>query len=174
MKPRANLVRPGIRIIHYAQMQHPQVGPAPNPQLPTPPMFPTLCGFQFRSSIVYTSLRKLRLKIRRKSFICGIICIYTRVWLRGEGAHGYDQSILWLVFGAVVGWLAGLVMNDREGTPLNIVIGIIGTLIGGLLTGYSTISQNVFTLTSLLVSFIGAVILLAIVKLARRGTARSH
>jgi uncharacterized membrane protein YeaQ/YmgE (transglycosylase-associated protein family) len=82
--------------------------------------------------------------------------------------------ILWLVFGAVVGWLAGLVMNDRAGTPLNIVIGIVGALIGGLLTGYSTITQNVFNLTSLLVSFIGAVILLAIVKLVRRVSVRSH
>jgi uncharacterized membrane protein YeaQ/YmgE (transglycosylase-associated protein family) len=82
--------------------------------------------------------------------------------------------ILWLVFGALVGWLAGLVMNDREGTPLNILIGIIGALAGGFLTGYSTISQNVFNLTSLLVSFIGAVILLATVKLVRRVTARSH
>ena len=60
---------------------------------------------------------------------------------------------LWLVFGALVGWLAGLVMNDREGTPLNIVIGIIGALVGGFLIGYSTISQNVFNLTSLLVAF---------------------
>ena len=48
--------------------------------------------------------------------------------------------ILWLVFGALVGWLAGLVMNDREGTPLTIVIGIIGALLGGFLIGYSTIS----------------------------------
>ena len=82
--------------------------------------------------------------------------------------------ILWLVFGALVGWLAGLVMNDREGTPLNIVIGIVGALIGGFLTGYSTINQSVFDLTSLLVSFIGAVILLAIVKLIRRVSIRSH
>jgi uncharacterized membrane protein YeaQ/YmgE (transglycosylase-associated protein family) len=82
--------------------------------------------------------------------------------------------ILWLVFGALVGWLAGLVMNDREGTPLNIVIGIIGALIGGFLIGYSTISQNVFDLTSLLVAFIGAVILLAIVKLVRRVSVRPH
>jgi uncharacterized membrane protein YeaQ/YmgE (transglycosylase-associated protein family) len=57
--------------------------------------------------------------------------------------------ILWLVFGALVGWLAGLVMNDREGTPLNIVIAIVGAVIGGFLTGYSTLSQNVFNLTSL-------------------------
>jgi uncharacterized membrane protein YeaQ/YmgE (transglycosylase-associated protein family) len=82
--------------------------------------------------------------------------------------------ILWLVFGALVGWLAGLVMNDREGTPLNIVIGIIGALIGGFLIGYSTISQNVFDPTSLLVAFIGAVILLAIVKLVRRVSVRPH
>jgi uncharacterized membrane protein YeaQ/YmgE (transglycosylase-associated protein family) len=54
------------------------------------------------------------------------------------------------------------------------VIGIIGALIGGSLTGYSTITQNVFNLTSLLVSFIGAVTLLAIVKLVRRVTARAH
>jgi hypothetical protein len=68
-----------------------QVGPAPNPQQPTPPLFPTLLGFQFRNRIVYTPWHELCLKIQRKSFICGIICIYTKVWLRGEGAHGYDQ-----------------------------------------------------------------------------------
>jgi uncharacterized membrane protein YeaQ/YmgE (transglycosylase-associated protein family) len=80
--------------------------------------------------------------------------------------------ILWLVFGALVGWLAGLVMNDREGTPLNIVIGIVGAMIGGFLTGYSAMSQNVFNLTSLLVAFIGAIMLLAIVKLVRRVSVR--
>jgi uncharacterized membrane protein YeaQ/YmgE (transglycosylase-associated protein family) len=80
--------------------------------------------------------------------------------------------ILWLVFGALVGWLAGLVMNDREGTPLNIVIGIVGALIGGFLTGYRAMSQNVFNLTSLLVALIGAIMLLAIVKLVRRVSVR--
>ena len=82
--------------------------------------------------------------------------------------------ILWLVFGALAGWLSGLVMNDREETPLNIMIGIFGALIGGFLTGYSTITQNVFNLSSLIVSFIGAVILLAIAKMVRPVTARSH
>jgi uncharacterized membrane protein YeaQ/YmgE (transglycosylase-associated protein family) len=82
--------------------------------------------------------------------------------------------ILWLVFGALVGWLASQVMNDREGAPLNIVIGVIGAMIGGALIGYSTITQNVFNLTALLVSLIAAVILLAIVKFVRRISARPH
>jgi uncharacterized membrane protein YeaQ/YmgE (transglycosylase-associated protein family) len=82
--------------------------------------------------------------------------------------------IIWLIAGALIGWLAGLVMNDREGTPLSIVIGIVGALIGGFLIGYSTINQNVLNLTALLVSFIGAVVLLAIVKLVRRISVRSH
>jgi uncharacterized membrane protein YeaQ/YmgE (transglycosylase-associated protein family) len=76
--------------------------------------------------------------------------------------------ILWLVFGALVGWLVGVVMHDQAGTPLNIVIGIVGAVIGGFLFGYGTISQNVFNLTSLLFSFSGAVVLLAIVKLVQR------
>lgn len=82
--------------------------------------------------------------------------------------------IIWLIAGALIGWLAGLVMNDREGTPLSIVIGIVGALIGGFLIGYSTINQNVLNLTALLVSFIGAVVLLAIVKVVRRVSVRSH
>jgi uncharacterized membrane protein YeaQ/YmgE (transglycosylase-associated protein family) len=80
--------------------------------------------------------------------------------------------ILWLIFGALVGWLAGLVMNDREGLLLNIVVGIVGAMIGGFLLGGPTINQNVFNLTALLVSFVGAVILLAIVNLIRRGRVR--
>jgi uncharacterized membrane protein YeaQ/YmgE (transglycosylase-associated protein family) len=82
--------------------------------------------------------------------------------------------ILWLVIGVLTGWLANYGMHNRAGAPFDIVIGIVGALIGGFLTGYSTITQNVFNLTSLLVSFIGAVILLAIVKLVRRVTARAH
>jgi uncharacterized membrane protein YeaQ/YmgE (transglycosylase-associated protein family) len=82
--------------------------------------------------------------------------------------------IIWLVAGAVIGWLAGLVMNDREGTPLSIVIGIVGAVIGGFLIGYTSISQNVLNLTALLVAFLGAVVLLALVKLVRRISARPH
>jgi uncharacterized membrane protein YeaQ/YmgE (transglycosylase-associated protein family) len=82
--------------------------------------------------------------------------------------------ILWLVFGALIGWIASIVMHTdaQQGPILNIVVGIIGALIGGLLFDSATINQNVFNLTSLLVSFVGAVLLLAIVNLIRRGSVR--
>jgi uncharacterized membrane protein YeaQ/YmgE (transglycosylase-associated protein family) len=80
--------------------------------------------------------------------------------------------ILWLVFGALVGWLASIVMNDREGILLDIVIGIVGAMIGGFLFGGPTINSGVFNLTALVVSFVGAVILLGIVNLVRRGRVR--
>jgi uncharacterized membrane protein YeaQ/YmgE (transglycosylase-associated protein family) len=82
--------------------------------------------------------------------------------------------ILWLLFGALVGWLASLVMRTdaQQGALLNFIVGIIGALIGGFLFGANTINGNNFSLSALLVSFVGAVILLAIVNLVRRGTVR--
>lgn len=85
---------------------------------------------------------------------------------------------LWLVVGWLVGWLAGYGTKDREGTPLKILIATIGALIGGFLFNYNTINllnlQNAFNLTALLASFIGAVVLLVIVKLVRRVSVRPH
>ena len=82
--------------------------------------------------------------------------------------------IIWLVAGAAIGWLASMVMrtNAQQGAILNIVVGVIGALIGGFLFGASTINQNVFNLNALLVSLVGAVVLLAIVNLVQRGRAR--
>lgn len=86
--------------------------------------------------------------------------------------------IVWLILGGVIGWLASLVMRTdaRQGIFLNIVVGIIGALIGGLLIspllGAATINQNDFSIAGLVVSFIGALILLAIVNLVRRGRVR--
>lgn len=86
--------------------------------------------------------------------------------------------IIWIVVGGVLGWLASLVMRTdaSQGLLLNIVVGIIGALLGGWLLaplfGTGTINQNDFSISSLLVSFLGAVILLAIVNLLRRGTPR--
>ena len=82
--------------------------------------------------------------------------------------------ILWLEIGGVIGWVASIVMktNDQQGKILNIVVGIIGAFLGGLLLsglfGTGKINQNDFSISSLLVSFVGAVILLAIVKMFRR------
>jgi uncharacterized membrane protein YeaQ/YmgE (transglycosylase-associated protein family) len=86
---------------------------------------------------------------------------------------------LWLLFGALVGWLASLVMQTdaQQGLLLNIVVGIVGAFLGGIVfnflgIGGGTINNSNFSLGALLVSFIGAVILLAIVNLVRRGRVR--
>jgi uncharacterized membrane protein YeaQ/YmgE (transglycosylase-associated protein family) len=86
--------------------------------------------------------------------------------------------IIWLIVGGFVGWLASLIMrtDGQQGIVLNIVVGIIGAFLGGFLLaplfGTGTINQGDFSLSGLLVSLLGAVVLLAIVNLIRRGTAR--
>ena len=86
--------------------------------------------------------------------------------------------ILWLVLGGILGWLASLVMktDGQQGIFLNIVVGIIGALLGGWLisplVGAGTINSGDISLPSLLVSFLGAVVLLAIVNLITRKRVR--
>jgi uncharacterized membrane protein YeaQ/YmgE (transglycosylase-associated protein family) len=86
--------------------------------------------------------------------------------------------IIWIVVGGILGWLASLIMStDRQqGTLLNIIVGIVGAFLGGLLIspllGVGNINQGDFSIGSLLVSLLGAVILLAIVNLIRRGSTR--
>jgi uncharacterized membrane protein YeaQ/YmgE (transglycosylase-associated protein family) len=87
--------------------------------------------------------------------------------------------IIWLVVGGLIGWLASMVMktNDSQGMILNVVVGIIGAAVAGWfispLVGVGTINQDNFSLPALIVSFIGAVVLLAVVNLVRRGAARA-
>ncbi|OYW23703.1 MULTISPECIES: GlsB/YeaQ/YmgE family stress response membrane protein [unclassified Sphingomonas] len=80
--------------------------------------------------------------------------------------------IVWLVVGGVVGWLASMVMrtDGQQGILLNIVVGIIGSVIASFLFGGGI--NQVITITTFVYSLIGAVILLAIVNLVRRGTVR--
>jgi uncharacterized membrane protein YeaQ/YmgE (transglycosylase-associated protein family) len=86
--------------------------------------------------------------------------------------------LIWLVIGGVIGWLASLMMrtDGQQGILLNVVVGIVGALIGGWLispmVGAGTINSNDFSLPGLGVSLLGAVILLAIVNLFRRGRVR--
>ncbi|MGE5450705.1 MAG: GlsB/YeaQ/YmgE family stress response membrane protein [Acidobacteriota bacterium] len=81
--------------------------------------------------------------------------------------------IVWLVVGGVIGWLASLIMktDGQQGIFLNIVVGLVGaTLAGWLISpmlGVPNINDNVFSFGSLLVSLLGAVILLALVQLVR-------
>jgi len=83
--------------------------------------------------------------------------------------------IIWLLVGALVGWVASLIMRTdaQQGALLNIIVGIVGAFVAGwLLTpllGVGTINQGDFSLAGLLVSVLGAVILLGVVNLFRRG-----
>ncbi len=86
--------------------------------------------------------------------------------------------IIWLIVGAIIGWLAGMVMGDRDSTVMNIVIGIVGAFLGGLVfnllgIGGSNINNSDFSIGGLVVSLIGACILLGIVNLVRRGSVRT-
>ena len=82
--------------------------------------------------------------------------------------------ILWLIVGGVIGWLASLIMrtDGQQGILLNIIVGIVGAFLGGLIFSGGNINQGGLDLTSILVSLVGAVILLAIVNLVRRGRVR--
>ena len=86
--------------------------------------------------------------------------------------------ILWLIVGGVLGWIASKIMHTdaQQGIVLNIVVGAVGALLAGLLLtplfGAGTINQSNYSLPSLFVSLLGAIILLAIVNLVRRGSVR--
>jgi uncharacterized membrane protein YeaQ/YmgE (transglycosylase-associated protein family) len=82
--------------------------------------------------------------------------------------------IIWLIVGGVVGWLASLIMRTdaQQGLLLNIVVGIVGAFIGGLIFTGGSINNAPLSITAFLVSLAGAVVLLAIVNLVRRGSVR--
>jgi uncharacterized membrane protein YeaQ/YmgE (transglycosylase-associated protein family) len=86
--------------------------------------------------------------------------------------------IVWLIVGGLVGWVASMLMRTdaQQGIILNVVVGIVGAFLGGWLLapmfGTGTINQNDFSVSGLVVSLLGAVILLAIVNLFRRGRIR--
>lgn len=86
--------------------------------------------------------------------------------------------IVWIILGALIGWLASLIMRTdaQQGPLLNIIVGIVGAFIAGMfltpLFGVGTINQNNFSIAALGLSLLGAVVLLAIVNLFRRGSVR--
>jgi uncharacterized membrane protein YeaQ/YmgE (transglycosylase-associated protein family) len=86
--------------------------------------------------------------------------------------------IIWLVVGGVIGWLASLIMKTdaQQGVFLNVVVGIVGALLGGWLlsplVGAGTLNQGDFSVMGLVVSLVGAIILLFIVNMVRRRAPR--
>ena len=86
--------------------------------------------------------------------------------------------VIWLIAGALIGWLASRIMgtSGQQGLMLDIVVGVVGAFVAGWfltpLFGIGTINQSNFSLPALLVSLVGSVILLAVVSVFRRGGLR--
>jgi len=77
--------------------------------------------------------------------------------------------IIVLIVGAIVGWVAGTIMRTRGGLLVDMVVGIVGALLASYLFGRATLTSGSFDVASLLWSLLGAIILLAVVKLLFRG-----
>jgi uncharacterized membrane protein YeaQ/YmgE (transglycosylase-associated protein family) len=81
--------------------------------------------------------------------------------------------LIWLVVGGLIGWVASVFMgtDGRQGLILNVVVGIVGAALGGWLFGgafgTSPINQGNLSLSGVMVSLVGAIILLAAVKFFR-------
>ena len=82
--------------------------------------------------------------------------------------------IIWLIIGGIVGWLASMIMRTdaQQGILLNIIVGIVGAFLAGLIFNSGNINADPLDLTNILWSLLGAVVLLAIVNLIRRGSVR--
>jgi uncharacterized membrane protein YeaQ/YmgE (transglycosylase-associated protein family) len=93
---------------------------------------------------------------------------------RGECTMDIVNIVIWLIVGAIAGWLASLVMKTSQGLVMDIIVGIVGALIGGfVLSLIPGVNAGVtgLNLGSILTAFIGAVILLALLRAIRRGPA---
>lgn len=86
--------------------------------------------------------------------------------------------IVLLVVGGLIGWVASMIMRTdaQQGILLNIVVGVVGALLAGFLLtpliGGAPITSGVISVQSVLISLLGAIVLLAIVNMFRRGTVR--
>lgn len=80
--------------------------------------------------------------------------------------------ILWLIIGALAGWIASMIMktNAEQGLLIDIIVGIIGAFIGGFVVSFFGVDPDQSLIVSLITAVIGAVILLAIIKAVRRST----
>ena len=86
--------------------------------------------------------------------------------------------IILLIVGGILGWVASLIMrtDGQQGILLNVVVGIVGALVAGFLLnpliGGGNIMSGDLSLSAILVSLLGSVVLLAVINLFRRGAVR--
>lgn len=79
--------------------------------------------------------------------------------------------ILWIIFGAIAGWIASMLMGSGGGLVWDIVVGIVGAILGGaIMTFLGQGDVSGFNLYSLMVAVLGSVILIAIMRFVRRGS----
>jgi len=89
----------------------------------------------------------------------------------GDVQATFGGVLSWLIFGALAGWIASkLAGDDQQGCLTNIIVGIIGAFLGGFLFSKLTGNEVVlgWSLGALVVSVIGAIVLLFVLKLLRR------
>lgn len=76
--------------------------------------------------------------------------------------------LMWIIFGALVGWIASMVMGTREGLAMDIIVGIVGAVLGGwLMSFFGKVGVTGFNLYSFLVAILGSVVLITIVRAIR-------
>lgn len=80
-----------------------------------------------------------------------------------------ETVLIWILVGAIAGWLAGLVVRGFGfGVVGNIVVGILGAVLGGWLLGMAGVAFGAGIIGAIITAFIGAVVLLLIVRLIKR------
>ena len=90
----------------------------------------------------------------------------------------FVNFLVWIIVGGIIGWVASKLMgtDKQQGILLNVVVGIVGAFLAALLisplVGTSTINQSNFSIGAMLVSLVGAIILLGAVNFFRRGALR--
>ena len=78
--------------------------------------------------------------------------------------------VLWILFGALAGWIASKIMGTdaQMGAGANIIIGIVGAVVGGFLVGLFGVQTAGFSIASLLVAILGAVVLIFLIGALQR------
>lgn len=90
---------------------------------------------------------------------------------RHDFAKSHMEIIIWIIFGALVGWVASMIMKTdaQQGAVLNIAVGIVGAVVGGwLMNLFGESGVSGFNLYSFFVALLGACVLIAVVKAVRR------